>query len=172
MRSKSEFDNHSDLLDQAVTSGKTVADWKSYWQKSADKITDIDKMIKDGLDTAITSIHSNTNRNDITIDENGIHLRMIEEDGSYSKCEAVLTGNKLIYSDNNMETAKTGLGEFEVDGQKFYGLMAEAVLSGYVGASHLVANEISNGDKFTVSTDGDVTAKSIKICLLYTSRCV
>ena len=163
MRSKSEFDNHSDLLDQAVTSGKTVADWKSYWQKSADKITDIDKMIKDGLDTAITSIHSTTNRNDITIDENGIHLRMIEEDGSYSKCEAVLTGNKLIYSDNNMETAKTGLGEFEVDGQKFYGLMAEAVLSGYVGASHLVANEISNGDKFTVSTDGDVTAKSIKI---------
>lgn len=163
MRSKSEFDNHSDLLDQAVTSGKTVADWKSYWQKSADQITDIDKMIKDGLDTAITSIHSSSNRNDITIDENGIHLRMLEEDGSYSSCEAILTGNKLIYSSDNMETAKTGLGQFEVEGQKIYGLMAEAVLSGYVATSHLVANEITNGNNFKVTPNGDVTAKSITI---------
>ena len=162
-RSKSEFDNHSDLLEQAVTSGKTVADWKSYWQKSADKITEIDHMIKDGLDTAVTSIHSASNRNDITIDETGIHLRMLEEDGSYSTCEAVLTGNKLLYSDDNMATAKTGLGQFEIEGQKFYGLLADAVLSGYVGASHLVGNEISNGNNFTVSTDGAVTAKKITI---------
>ena len=162
-RSKSEFDNHSDLLEQAVTSGKTVADWKSYWQKSASKITEIDQMIKNGLDTAVTRIHSASNRNDITIDEAGIHLRMLEEDGSYSPYEAVLTGNMLLYSDDNLKTSKTGLGQFEIEGQKFYGLLADAVLAGYIGASHLVGNEISNGNNFKVTSDGDVTARNIKI---------
>lgn len=163
LHSKDEFDNHTDLINQAVTAGKTVADWKSYWQKSSETVNDIDLMIKQGLDTAITSIKSSSNLNDITIDEHGIHLRMKNEDGSYSNQEAIITGNKILYSNDNLMTAKTGLGEFEIEGQTFYGVLADAVLAGYVGASHLVGNEITNGNNFYVNKNGDVTARNIQI---------
>jgi hypothetical protein len=156
---------HADLLAGALSAGKSVASNASYWNKGADIATSTDLKIQQGLLGAINGLY--TSDQSVTIDNNGILLRKINENGEFSPYQAWLTNNTILLSSDGFKDGsipRTGLGEFVVDGRTFYGILAEAVLSGYIEGSTIVGGTINIGDgTFVVDQFGNVTMKASTI---------
>lgn len=97
------------------------------------------------------------------------HLKKIDpETGEVDPKQAWMINNLLCYTDDNWKTTRSALGEFEVDGQTYYGLLAEAVISGYIEGSKIVGGTIQIGDRgdgtynFEVNSNGIVTFRGGK----------
>jgi hypothetical protein len=150
---------HADLLSSALTAAKSVASNASYWQKGADKVDSIEAKINQGLLGAINGLY--TSDQSVTIDDNGIWLRKVNDDGSFSPYQMCLTSNNILMSTDGFKkgsTPKMGVGEFKIGDETFYGVLADAVLSGYIGGSTIVGGTINIGDgKFIVDQNGNVT---------------
>ena len=153
---------HADLLANALTAGNSVASNQSYWEKGADLATSTDITIHNGLLDAIEGIY-NADRS-VLIDNHGILLREVLDNGEYSPYQIWLTNNNILVSTDAFDTAQTGIGVFEVNGRELYGVLAKAVLSGYIEGSTIVGGTINIGDgTFTVDQFGNVTMKSVDL---------
>ena len=153
---------HADLLASALSAGKTVASHLSYWNKGADMATSTDLKIQQGLLSAIGGLY--TSDQSVTIDDNGILLRKVNENGAFDPHQAWLKNNTILLSDDSFKNARTGLGEFEIDGQTFYGILAEAMFAGYIEGSRIVGGTIDIGNgTFTVDEDGNVKMNAASI---------
>lgn len=143
---RSQSDIHADLLSQAASAGKQVATNSSYWTKGSDIATTTDLKIQQGLLDATTAIKSIDGTQDIVIDKYGIHLQKKDPDtGVIHPEQAKFVNNSLLFTKDGWKTSSTGLGKFTVDGETFYGLIAEAVLAGYIEGSKIVGSEIEGG---------------------------
>lgn len=155
---------HADLLANAMQAGKSVASSASYWNKGADLATKTDLKIQQGLLDSIGALTSSTQG--VRIDKNGIWLTKINPtNGEVSPYQGWIVNNNILYSSDGFRTARTGLGEFTIDGiGTFYGLLAEAVISGYIEGSRIFGGSINIGDgTFVVDEDGHVTMKASTI---------
>lgn len=159
---------HADLLSNAIQAGKSVASQASYWTKGSDLANDTYSKIQDGLLDATEGIYSSTQG--VVIDRNGIHLTKIinEETGEVSPLQAWIINNNILFSSDGFKTSETALGEFTLsDGRTFYGLLAQAVLAGYIESSSIVGGTIRIGDRtdgtynFEVDENGTVTIRGI-----------
>lgn len=152
---------HADLLASALSAGKSVASSQSYWNKGSDLATSTDLKIQNGLLSAVDGIYNSDKS--VLIDNHGILLRKVEDNGEYSPYQIWLTNNNILISTDAFETAQTGIGVFEVDGRELYGVLAKAILSGYIESSHIVGGTIKIGEQldgsyaFEVHEDGTVT---------------
>lgn len=159
---KSQGDLHADLLAQAVSAGKSVASGSSYWQKGYDIATAIDERIRQGLIDATTSIRSNSAGQDVSWDNYGIHLRKIV-DGVLDNHEGWITNNKFLYSDDNFKTTKSVFGNYVIDNETYWGILAGCVSAGLIEGSKIIGGEICIGERedgtynFRVAPDGTVT---------------
>lgn len=162
LSAKDQGDIHADLLSQAVSAGKAVASGSSYWQKGYDVATAIEAKIRQGLIDVTTSIKSNSAGQDISWDNYGIHLRKVV-DGVLDKHEGWITNNKFLYSDDNFETTKSVFGNYTINGESFWGILAGCVSAGLIEGSHIIGGEICIGEQgdgsyaFKVAEDGTVT---------------
>lgn len=162
LSAKDQGDLHADLLAQAVNAGKAVASGSSYWQKGYDVATAIDEKIRRGLIDATTSIKSNSAGQDVSWDNYGIHLRKLV-DGVLDKHEGWITNNKFLYSDDNFQTTKSVFGNYTVNGETYWGILAGCVSAGLVEGSSIIGGEICIGEQedgtyaFKVAKDGTVT---------------
>ena len=127
---KTQSSIHADLLANAISAGKSVASSQSYWEKGADLATSTDITIHNGLLDAINGIY-NADKS-VLIDNHGILLRQVLDNGEYSPYQMWLTNNTILVSTDAFDTAQTGIGVFNVNGQELYGVLAKAVLSGYL----------------------------------------
>lgn len=156
---------HADLLANALQAGKSVASNTSYWDKGADLATSTDLKIQQGLLGAINGLY--TSDQSVTINDNGILLRKVNSDGSFSPYQAWLTSNNILLSSDGFREGsipRTGLGEFTVNGKTFYGMLAEAMISGYIEGSQFVGGSINIGNgAFVVNEDGSVIMKASSI---------
>lgn len=152
---------HADLLANALTAGNSVASNQSYWNKGSDLATSTDLKIQNGLLSAIDGIYNGDKS--VLIDNHGILLRQVLDNGEYSPYQIWLTNNNILFSTDYFQTAQTGMGVFEVDGKELYGVLAKAILSGYVESSRIVGGTIKIGEQpdgsyaFEVHEDGSVT---------------
>ena len=159
---KTQSSIHADLLAAALTAGNSVASSQSYWEKGVDLATSTDLKIQSGLLNAIDGIYSADKS--VLIDNHGIRLRKIEDGGEFSPYQIWLTNNNILVSTDGFDTAKTGIGVFEINGKERYGVLAEAVISGYIESSTIVGGTINIGDgKFTVDKFGNVTMNAASI---------
>lgn len=144
---RSQTDLHADLLSQAVSAGKTVAGSASYWDKGSDTATATDIKLAQGLLDATTAIKSIDGTQNVVIDKYGIKLQKVKDPdtGELDPHQAWLTNNMILMSSDGFKTAKAGLGEFEIDGKQFYGLLADAVIAGYIEGSYIKGSEIEGG---------------------------
>lgn len=150
---------HADLLANALTAGNSVASNQSYWEKGADLATSTDIKIQNGLLNAIDGIYNGDKS--VLIDNHGILLRKLEDNGEYSPYQIWLTNNNILISTDGFDNAQTGIGVFTVDGKELYGVLAKAVLSGYIESSTIVGGTINIGNgAFVVDENGCVTMKS------------
>lgn len=162
LSAKDQGDIHADLLAQAVSAGKSVASGSSYWQKGYDVATAIDEKIRRGLIDATTSIKSNSAGQDVSWDNYGIHLRKVI-DGVLDKHEGWITNNKFLYSDDNFQTTKSVFGNYTIEGQEYWGILAGCVSAGLIEGSHIIGGQICIGKQddgtyaFKVDQDGTVT---------------
>lgn len=162
LSAKSQGDLHADLLAQAVSAGKAVASGSSYWQKGYDVATAIEDKIRRGLIDATTSIKSNSAGQDVSWDNYGIHLRKVV-DGILDPHEGWITNNKFLYSDDNFETTKSVFGNYVIDGETYWGILAGCVSAGLIEGSKIIGGEICIGERedgtynFKVDKDGTVT---------------
>lgn len=162
---KDEVSKTADLLQQAVQAGKTVASNSSKWQKGADKATALDVAISNGLKDAALAVSSSTGQS-ITWDSKGILGRKLiegSEDTFYDE-QFMLTNNKLVFTTDSWQTSQGVFGEFEVDGQKYFGVLAQAMIGGYVEGATLRGGNLDIGEgNFVVDEDGNVTMRNANI---------
>ena len=171
---KSEIDKHADLLQQAVTVSKSVASNQSHWQKGADKATALDNAINDGLRDAALSIGA-ADGQAITWDRYGIRGRKLIDGTTdqYHDEQFALINNKLAFTTDNWKTSRAVVGEFEIEipnddysattKQTMYGLLADALVGGYIQGTDIVGGTLKIGDGtknlFLVDNEGNVTIK-------------
>ena len=166
---KSEIDKHADLLSRAVIAGKQVATSAGSWQRAVDKSNAIESEIASGFQNAIIEV-GKANGQSISWSENGIMCRKLR-DGStdqYEDAQVAIINNKIVFTNDGWKTSKAVIGEFEVDingdnnPEKLYGLLADAVVSGYVkgsiieGGSLKIGGEPGSKGTFFVNEDGEV----------------
>lgn len=162
LSAKDQGDLHADLLSQAVSAGKAVASGSSYWQKGYDVATAIDERIRNGLIDATTSIKSNSAGQSVSWDNYGIHLRKVVN-GVLDNHEGWITNNKFLYSDDNFQTTKSVFGNYTINGEEYWGILAGCVRAGLVEGSSIVGGQICIGEQedgsyaFMVDKDGTVT---------------
>lgn len=162
---RSQSDIHADLLKNAISAGKSVAQNASYWTKGSDQATSTDLKIQQGLLDATTEIKSIDGTQSVVIDKYGIKLQKIinPKTGEVDRHQTWLVNNKILMTDDNWRTSRAGLGQFTIDDVEFYGLIAEAVLSGYIEGSQIRGGTIQIGKQedgtyaFEVHPDGSVT---------------
>jgi hypothetical protein len=161
---KDEISKTADLLQQAVQAGKTVASSSNKWQKGADKATALDKAISEGLKDASLSVASSTGQA-ITWNEKGILGRKLIDgtEDIYEDEQFLLTNNKLVFTTDSWQTSQGVFGEFEVDGQKYFGVLASAVIGGYVEGATLRGGTLNINNNFIVDEDGNVTMNNADI---------
>lgn len=171
---KSEIDKHADLLSQAVTVSKQVASHASNWQKGANKATTLDQAINEGLRDAALSVGA-ADGQAITWDRYGIRGRKLIDGTTdqYHDEQFALINNKLAFTTDNWKTSKAVVGEFEVEipnednsattKQTMYGLLADALVGGYIQGTDIVGGTLKIGDGtenlFLVDEKGNVTIK-------------
>lgn len=164
---KSEIDKHADLLQQAVTAGKSVAANQGNWQRAVDKSTELDKRINDGLKDAALSVGSADGQS-ITWDTSGIWGKKVNPDtGEIEPEQFRLTNNKLVFSSDGFKTSKAVFGKYVVNGETRWGPLAEYITADMIEGKFIKGGSIQIGDEneqggnlFIVNPDGSVEIKS------------
>lgn len=160
---KTQSSIHADLLANALTAGKSVASNASYWNQSSDSVTSLALLIHQGLLDAATTIKAIDGNQGVSIDQYGIHLQKFDPvTGEIDPKEGWIVNNQFLYSDDNFATTKSVFGEYVVGGQTKWGLLAEAVMAGYIAGCTIEGGTIKIGLQedgtyaFEVRTDGSV----------------
>lgn len=155
---------HADLLSTALTAGKSVASNASYWNKTSDSVMSLRLQLQKGLLDAATIIKAIDGNQGVEIDSTGIHLRKYDPDtGAIDPKEGWIVNNQFLYSDDNFKTTKSVFGEYTIDGQVKWGLLAEAIMAGHVAGCTIEGGVIKIGLQpddtyaFEVHSDGSVT---------------
>lgn len=160
---KSEVDKHADLLSMAVQAGQSVAANKSSWQKGADKATELDRRINDGLQDATLEV-GRANNQSIQIGQNGIWGRKLV-DGTTDQYEPEqfrILNNKLVFSSDGFKTSKALFGKYTINGETRWGALAEHLTAETIEGKNLRGGSIriggtkKNDRQFIVHEDGSV----------------
>lgn len=169
---RSQSDIHADLLKNAISAGKSVAQNASYWTKGSDQATKTDLKIQQGLLDAIEAIKSTDATQNAYLDKYGLHLEKIDPVTGEDHPEKVwLVNNKIVFTDDNFKTSRMALGKVTVDGQEYYGIISEIMLAGYIEGSKMVGGTINIGDgAFVVHEDGSVTMNGGSTIAGYTTE--
>ena len=157
---KSEIDKHAELLAQAVSAGKQVAKSGTNWQKSVEKTNKIESDIASGLQDAALKIR-NASGQSVEISDNGLIGRKLIEGTTdqYYDEQVALINNKLVFTADNWNTSKSCFGKFEFQGQERWGVLSDAVVSGYISGSVIEGGNLrigGTGGTFIVNEDGSV----------------
>ena len=161
---QTQSDLHADLLAQAISAGKQVASSAAYWNKGTDQANSIDLRIQRGLIDAATSIKSMDADQGVEIDNRGLHLRKVDQTtGAYDPEQGWITNNKFLYSNDGFKTVQSVFGKYNIDGEEYWGLLANAVVAGYIEGSKMRGGTIQIGDlgdnkwSFEVDNNGNVS---------------
>ena len=125
LRLDDEAFQYSDLLNQSISAGTTTKVNSTQWNSWKDTYEDeVSTFITSALDASLNNVVNSTDQ-DIIIDESGLRGRTTVG-GSYSDKQVWLVNNMIAFTDDNWDSAKMAIGEFEApDGSSVYGIVAE-----------------------------------------------
>ena len=164
---KSEIDKHAELLSQAVTAGKQVATSAGDWQRAVDKSSRLEEEIANGLQNSALEVGRASGQS-IVWDSSGIWGRKLIDGTTdqYEDEQFRIINNKLVFSNDGFKTSKSVMGRFVVKDDEGndvtrWGLLAEAMVGGYIEGSEIRGGNLRIGDGtnnyFQVSESGDVS---------------
>lgn len=197
----------------------SMASTYSYTQQQAEqgsdvKVNYIDDWLANGLNSALVRINNNDDE-DISVDNTGILARSYDDVAdTHSPEQLRITHNVIAFTDDNWQSVKTALGKFDMthhpvnaDGvnksttpitYSEYGLVANAVLAGWIVSSYMesstvIASHIQNvgngnymdlgsnttnedlkyflksGSNFTVDKSGNLSCNNAKVSGILTA---
>ena len=155
-----QIDLHAELLKQAMTAGKQVAQSAGDWQKAVDKSNKIEESINQGLQDVTLEI-GKANGQSIEIGQYGIRGRKLV-DGTidqYEDEQVALINNKLCFTSDGWKTSKSAFGKFVVNGVERWGVLSDACIAGYIEGATIKGGELEiggEGGTFRVASDGSV----------------
>ncbi|MEE1302547.1 MAG: hypothetical protein UHD64_07155, partial [Bacteroidales bacterium] len=163
---RDQIDLHAELMKQAVQAGKQVATSASNWQRAVDKSNKLEEEIANGLQNTAIQV-GRANGQAISWDEYGFKCRKLVDGTTdqYLDEQIAIINNKIVFTNDGWKTSKAALGEFEVDingdgvDEKMYGLLADAVVSGFIKGSVIEGGSLKiggTGGTFIVHEDGSV----------------
>ena len=157
-----QIDLHAELMQQAVQAGKQVAASASNWQRAVDKSNKLEEDIANGLQDATLEI-GKANGQSIEFGKYGLRGRKLIEGTTdqYEDEQVALINNKLVFTADGWKTSKAAFGKFVVDGIEHWGVLSDAVISGYIESPTIRGGSLRIGDGsknyFQVSENGDVS---------------
>lgn len=160
--SPSEIDKHAELLSAAISAGKQVATSAGDWQRAVDKSNKLEQDIANGLSDATLEI-GKANGQSIEFGQYGLRGRKLIDGTTdqYEDEQVALINNKLVFTADGWKTSKAAFGKFVVDGVEHWGVLSDAVISGYIESATIRGGNLRIGDGsqnyFQVSETGDVS---------------
>ena len=160
----------TDALKLAQSTATSVSFNSSKWSESAKNTDDIGKILDEGLIAAGKYITSGE-KSDMIIDQRGIFVNTTE--GKYTNDSIFIGGGRILFTDDQWKTVSEAIGRVDIDGESIFGVLARAIIAGFIKASKIdgstitggtiTGTEFNNGDKtFYVDKSGNVVANSIK----------
>lgn len=185
-KNKDIFTTAVDAMATAASASTSVSFNKFQWNNGTEDAFDIKNKLSSGLINAGVSL--NNSKSTMEIDERGLFMNN-DPDSEHPNEKTALTGSNLLFTTDNWKTVRTALGRIQYiksDGTSVdtYGLIAETVLSGYIGGSTIEGNTINGGTingnninggtitgsvinngngTFSVDKDGNLTASKATI---------
>ena len=157
---QNQIDLHAELLKSAVQAGRQVAASSSEWQKGADKANKLEEDIATGLQEATLEI-GRANGQSIEFGQYGLRGRKLVDGTAdqYENEQVALINNKLVFTADGWKTSKAAFGKFTVDGVEHWGVLSDAVISGYIEGATIKGGKLEiggEGGTFRVNPDGSV----------------
>ena len=151
-----------DVMNKAAAAATSVSFNSSHWNEAARDTDNIAQMLEDGLLSAGNYI-SNGEDSELMIDDRGIFITT--RSGQYANKDSVyIGGGRILFTDDNWETVSEAIGRVDVKGESVFGVLAKAVVAGYIAGSTIEGNTFNNGNgTFAVDVDGNLTATSATI---------
>lgn len=159
---RDEADIHADLLSNAISAGKSVAKNSYNWQKGSTTANSLQTALSQGLLDSATEIKAMDGSQATTIDKYGIHLKKVNENGEIDPEQGWIVSNKFLYTDDNWKTTKAVFGKYKYNGEDRFGILAEALIGGYVQGTEIEGGSLKIGDRgdgtyaLVVNSDGTV----------------
>ena len=150
------IDDISEMIGQAGS----VASSMQYYTKQMDKIEDaykeVTEILTGGLDASKINIYNNPNQEVIT-DTYGILARKMLSDKIYSPEQLRIQSGQIVFTEDDWNTVSTALGKITLETSEgltsTYGLIAKAVLAGYIQGSEIVGGKIFS-ENYEAGTKG------------------
>lgn len=130
---------------QAQNTSNAVSIGGKAWDVAAATSNILKERMSSALNAGVQEI-KNSDNEDVLIGEFGIRLREKNEiSGLYSPEEMWLVKNKIMLSDDNFASAKECIGKYTYNGNSYYGLIGEAIVSPIIiGESTYLYNKAGN----------------------------
>lgn len=146
VKGKNIYTDVTKAVDTATSVATTVSFNSSGWNRANRDADDISKALADGLLGTGESLR--TSKSDVIIDDRGIIVSNTPE-SKYPYDRIFIGDSKILFSDDDFKTIKTALGriQYTKKGVTYndFGLLAQFVLAGYIGASTIEGSEIYGG---------------------------
>ena len=165
--SKNMFTDITEAINMAKSAATSVSFNQSYWNQASKDTDDIGKAIEAGLLSAGKYLKNGDN-SEMLIDDRGIFVNTVS--GQYAGLDSIfIGGGRILFTDDNWKTVSEAIGRVNIKGQSVFGVIAQAMLSGYIGASTIEGGTITGSDfnngngTFHVDENGNLTANSATV---------
>lgn len=130
----------TEVIRQASSAATSVSFNSSYWNRSAKDTSLLGQILDEGLLAAGKHL-KNGDDSELIIDSRGIFVNATS--GQYAGRDSVfIGGGRILFTDDGWKTVSEAVGRIDVKGESVFGVLAQAVLAGYIAGCEIVAGNI------------------------------
>lgn len=162
------FDDVTEALNTASSAATSVSMNRAYWSSGTYAALETTTHLEQGLLNAAAWL-LDPGHSTVEIDERGMWINT-DDDSPNPGDSIFFGGGRILFTDDDWLTVKTAIGRFTADldddgiPEDHFGVLAEAVIAGYIEGGKIVGTDISNGNgTFHVDSNGNLTATSATI---------
>lgn len=133
-----------EILNKTNTTSNQVSVNKDKWGSFEEGgKSRLDELYDGVMDAAVREL-VNGDKQTFIADRNGVILRKLEDDGTYSPKQIRMINNMIGLTDNNFGTLGVAIGDISFNGSKYYGIAANLLIGKQVISEQLIVENQSN----------------------------
>lgn len=141
-KSKDRCLDITEVIRETASAAASVSFNSSYWNQSAKDTSVIGQILDEGLIAAGKHL-KNGSDSELVIDSRGIFVNTTS--GQYADKDSVfIGGGRILFTDDNWKTVSEAIGRIDINGKSVFGVLAQAVMAGYIAGCEIVAGNISS----------------------------
>lgn len=148
-----------ELQEQANATSSSLAIGSSSWTNIKNNNNEVTMFISSALNAAKNKIVNSENQS-VTFGEYGLQIKQFNrETGGFDPKQIWMANGMIAFSSDGFETVRMALGETELNGVKYYGIVADALVGKLIIGNSLF---MQNGDAtMTFASDGLTVTNNI-----------